>query len=564
MSKPEGSGGTAPGSPQSAPVESAASSRRLAGAALWLSLATLVSRVLGLVREQVFAALLGAGFFGDAFTMAFRLPNLLRDLFAEGALSAAFQPAFQAARKNEGVAAAGRLANLVGTCLLFVVSLVTLLGILFAPQMVAHWAQGFAPFPGKAELTVLLTRIMMPFLLLVSLAALAMGMLNAEERFTPPALAPALFNLATVITGLGLWGLGIGRSPGAAIAWAVATLLGGGLQLGLQLVPLYRSGYRFALALDFRHPGLRSVLKTMAPATIGLMATQVNIYVSSQFASSEQGAVSWLYYAFRLIQLPIGMFGVAVGTVALQRAADAASETDLKVAIEGVRTTMRRGLRLVTFYSLPTLVLFYVLSVPILGVIYQRGEFTAADTLATAAALRYYALGLVFYSAVKVIVPIFYALRATRVAVLSTVLTVLCSVLLNVALHPRFGYRALALSTSVGAAVNFFLLFAVFLRRYGGLLQLQAVLAVLRMAAAAAVMGLLLHALAPLCLGAAVSAEGFAAGPLHVPLWRSVAGLGVLTVAGGAGYALMCALMQVEEVAEVLAAVRRRVPGGRR
>jgi putative peptidoglycan lipid II flippase len=333
----------------------------------------------------------------------------------------------------------------------------------------------------------------------------------------------------------------------------VATLLGGGLQLGLQLVPLYRSGYRFALALDFRHPGLRSVLKTMAPATIGLMATQVNIYVSSQFASSEQGAVSWLYYAFRLIQLPIGMFGVAVGTVALQRAADAASETDLKVAIDGVRTTMRRGLRLVTFYSLPTLVLFYVLSVPILGVIYQRGEFTAADTLATASALRYYALGLVFY-----------ALRATRVAVLSTVLTVLCSVLFNFALHPRFGYRALALSTSVGAAVNFFVLFAVFLRRYGGLLQLQAVLAVLRMAAAAAVMGLVLHSLAPLCLGAAVSPEGFAAGPLHVPLWRSVAGLGVLTLAGGTSYALMCALMQVEEVHEVLAALRRRVPGGRR
>jgi putative peptidoglycan lipid II flippase len=533
----------------------------LAGAALWLSLATLVSRVLGLVREQVFAALLGAGFFGDAFTMAFRLPNLLRDLFAEGALSAAFQPAFQAARKNEGPAAAARLANLVGTCLLIVVGLLTLLGAVLAPQMVAHWAQGFAQIPGKAELTVLLTRIMMPFLLLVSLAALAMGMLNAEERFTPPALAPALFNLATVVTGLGLWGLGIGRSPGAAIAWAAATLLGGGLQLGLQLVPLVRSGYRPALAFDFSHPGLRSVVRTMAPATIGLMATQVNIYVSSQFASSEQGAVSWLYYAFRLIQLPIGMFGVAVGTIALQRAADAASESDLKVAIEGVRSTLRRGLRLVTFYSLPTLVAFYVLAVPILGLIYQRGEFTAADTLATATALRYYALGLVFYSAVKVIVPIFYALRAARVAVLATVLAVLCSVLFNFALHPRFGYRILALSTSVGAAVNFLVLFVVFLRRYGGLLQVQAVLAVLRMAAAAAVMGLVLHALAPLCLGAAVAAEGFSAGPQHVPLWRTLVGLGGLTAAGGLSYAVLCALMQVDEISDVMAAVRRRLPG---
>ncbi|HNN93354.1 MAG TPA: murein biosynthesis integral membrane protein MurJ [Pseudomonadota bacterium] len=553
-----------PPSPPPATPAPAAPPQRLAGAALWLSLATLVSRVLGLVREQVFAALLGAGFFGDAFTMAFRLPNLLRDLFAEGALSAAFQPAFQAARKQEGAAAAQRLANLVGTCLLFVVGLLTLLGVLFAPQMVAHWAQGFALIPGKTELTVLLTRIMMPFLLLVSLAALAMGMLNAQERFTPPALAPALFNLATVVTGLALWGLGIGRSQGAAVAWALATLLGGGLQLGLQLVPLHREGYRPRLAFDLRHPGLRTVVRSMAPATIGLMATQVNIYVSSQFASSEQGAVSWLYYAFRLIQLPIGMFGVAVGTIALQRAADAASESDLSVAIEGIRTTLRRGLRLVTFYSLPMMVLFYVLAVPILGIVYQRGEFRAEDTLATASALRYYALGLVFYSAVKVIVPIFYALRAARVAVLATVLTVLCSVAFNVLLHPRFGYRALALSTSVGAAVNFGVLFAVFMSRYGGLLQAQVVLAVLRMAAAATVMGLVLHALSPLCLGAAASAEGFMAGPSHVPLWRAILGLGVLGGAGGLSYALLCALMQVEEVGEVLATLRRRLPGARR
>ena len=177
----------------------------MAGAALLLSLATLLSRVLGLVREQVFAALLGAGFYGDAFTTAFRLPNLLRDLFAEGALSAAFQPAFQAARKNEGLVVAQRLANLVGTCLLIVVSALVILGVIFAPEMVQQWATGFSLVAGKAELTVQLTRIMMPFLLLVSLAALAMGMLNAEGRFTPPALAPALFNLATVLTGLGLW-----------------------------------------------------------------------------------------------------------------------------------------------------------------------------------------------------------------------------------------------------------------------------------------------------------------------------------------------------------------------
>jgi putative peptidoglycan lipid II flippase len=522
-------------------------------------LATLLSRVLGLVREQVFAALLGAGFYGDAFAMAFRLPNLLRDLFAEGALSAAFQPAFQAARKNEGLAAAQRLANLVATVLLVVVSVLVLCGIFFAPAMVNSWAAGFALVPGKSELTVLLTRIMMPFLLMVSLAALAMGMLNAEQRFIPPALAPSLFNLATVLTGLFLSLFGIGRSRGAATAWAVATLCGGALQLGLQLVPLYRSGYRFALAFDWRDSRLRGVIKAMAPATIGLMATQVNIYVSSQFASADQGAVSWLYYAFRLMQLPIGMFGVAVGTVALQRAADSASESDLKTALEGVRETLRRGLRLVTFYSLPTAVAFYVLAEPIVAIIFQHGVFTAQDTQATAVALRYYALGLLFYSAVKVVVPVFYALKLVRVAVLATVATVLANLLWNIALHPRYGYRALALGTSVAGAVNILVLLLVFLRRYGGLLQSGVVLALLRMAVAAAVMGLVLLTLAPLLLGPAMHAEGFLPGPLRVPLWRAIAGLGLLCGVGGLSYAALCGLMQVGEVGELLAALKRRV-----
>ena len=196
-----------------------------------LSVATLLSRVMGLVREQVFAALLGAGFYGDAFTMAFRLPNLLRDLFAEGALSAAFQPAFIEQKKHHSLEAAYRLANLVMTVLLLVVGGLVLLGIACSPQLVDSWAAGYAQTPGKAELTVLLTRIMMPFLLLVSLAAVAMGMLNAQQRFVAPALAPALFNLATIVVGGLLWGLKVGRTRGAAIAWAVATLLGGALQL---------------------------------------------------------------------------------------------------------------------------------------------------------------------------------------------------------------------------------------------------------------------------------------------------------------------------------------------
>lgn len=525
----------------------------MAVAALLLSLATLLSRVLGLVREQVFAALLGAGFFGDAFATAFRLPNLLRDLFAEGALSAAFQPAFQKTRKTEGLPAAQRLANLVATLLLCVVGALVLLGLLFAPQMVDTWATGFSSVEGKAELTVHLTRIMMPFLLLVSLAALAMGMLNAEGRFLPPALAPTLFNLATVVTGLCLWGFGIGAGRLAATAWAVATLCGGALQLGLQLFPLYRSGYRFVPAFDFRNARLREVLITLLPATVGLMATQVNLYISTNFASTEQGATACLYYAFRIVQLPIGMFGVAVGTIALQQAADSASEADLKVALDGVRQTLRRGLRLVTFYTVPTAVLFYLLADPLLALIYERGAFSADDTHRTAVALRHYTVGLAFYAAVKVVVPIFYALKLARVAVLATVLTVFVSVVCNVTLHPLFGYRMLALSTSIGAAVNLGFLLVVFARRFGGLFPQQTVLSFLRMAVSGVVMGVFVWFLSPFFWGTRAHID-------TGPVFCKGLGLALLSGLGALVYIGLCKWMRLSEVDDLFGALSRRLP----
>lgn len=526
----------------------------MAGAAGMLSVATLLSRVMGLLREQVFAALLGAGFYGDAFTMAFRLPNLLRDLFAEGALSAAFQPAFIEQKKHHSLEAAYRLANLVMTVLLLVVGALVLLGILYSPQLVDSWAAGYSQTPGKAELTVLLTRIMMPFLLLVSLAAVAMGMLNAQQRFLAPALAPALFNLATIVVGALLWSLKVGRTRGAAIAWAVATLIGGALQLGAQLVPLRRSGYRFRLLFDLRlrDPGLRSVLKTMAPATLGLVATQVNIFVSSSFASREDGAVTWLAVAFRLMQLPIGMFGVAVGTVALARAASSAAERDLAVAMDGVRDTLRRGLVLVAFWTLPTAAVLWVLAEPILRVIYQHGAFQASDTAAAAVALRYYALGLLAYSAVKVVAPVFYALKLTRVPMLATLLAVGVSVLWCVALHPIYGYRALALSTSITATVNLAVLLVSFSRRYGGLWQSHVLLSLARITVAATCAGLVMWTVLSSLLGTQTAA-------LSVPLGRTLGCLSLALVSGGTSYAVLCALMGVREVQEVGQVAGRRL-----
>jgi putative peptidoglycan lipid II flippase len=509
--------------------------------------AVLASRVLGLVREQAFAILFGAGRELDAFITAFRIPNLLRDLFAEGALSAAFQPAFAERLRLGGKAEAYRLASLVLTTLLVLVGLLTILGILFAPQLVATWAAGFSSVPGKTGLTVLLTRIMMPFLLLVSLAALAMGMLNAEERFLWPALAPALFNLSAIVGGGLLWALGERHSSAAAVAWAAFTLLGGALQLAAQLPALFRTGYRFALRLDlrFRDPGLRQILVTMVPATIGLMATQVNIYINSAFASQENGAVTWLNAAFRLLQLPIGMFGVAVGTVALVRYARSAAEGDAGEALQGVRETLVRAVRMVAFLTVPSSVGLWVLAEPIMALLYQHGAFHHADTLAAAAALRYYTVGLLAYAAVKVVAPVFYALKLVRVPVAATILAVLANVLFNVALFPRYGYRVLALGTSVAALVNLLVLAVAFQRRHGGLRRGDLWLALARVGTAAAVMGLVV-AVADGALVPLVGGLGPPGGTLP-SLCRVLVGVPL----GVAAYAGLGALMGLEEIAAI-------------
>ncbi|MCS6912065.1 MAG: murein biosynthesis integral membrane protein MurJ [Myxococcales bacterium] len=515
-----------------------------------ISAATLLSRVLGLVREQAFAALLGAGFHGDAFTMAFRLPNLLRDLFAEGALSAAFQPAFAERLRQGGRAEAYRLANRVLTVLLLVVGSLTLLGALLAPQLVGAWAAGYAAIAGKAELTVLLTRIMMPFLLLVSLAAVAMGMLNAEERFLPPALAPALFNLASIAGGALLWLSGQGAGRTAAIGWSLATLVGGALQLLVQLVPLRRAGFRLSLQLDLRDPHLRQMALTMVPAAVGLMATQVNIYVNSSLASTQDGAVTWLNVAFRLLQLPIGLFGVAVGTVALARYAHSAAEGDVGQALDGVRDTLRRALRMVSFLTLPTAVALWVLAEPIVTVLYEHGAFTHADTLAAAAALRLYSLGLLAYAAVKVVAPVFYALKLPRIPVAATGTAVAANVLLAVTLHRRYGYQVLALGTSVAAVANLAVLLRSFERRYGGALRPEVLLAMARIAGAALVMGGVVATLD----GAVGHASRAWGGGWPAALVR----LCVDVPVGAAVYGGLCWLMGLEEMRALVRRLGRR------
>jgi putative peptidoglycan lipid II flippase len=500
---------------------------------------TLVSRLLGLVREQVFAALLGDGLFADAFQVAFRIPNLLRDLFAEGALSAAFVPTYAKALVQEGRPRAFELARRLFTLLAVLLGVIVIVGILVSGPLVHLLAPGFERVPGKTEAAILLTRIMMPFLPLVSFAAVAMGMLNAEERFGIPALSPAMFNVATVAFGFLLLLAGFPIHQ-VAIGWAIGTLLGGLGQFAIQVPPLAKLGFRYRPEWAPGDPGIRQIAALMAPATVGLAAVQINIFVNSFFASFEPGAVSWLTYAFRILYLPIGIFGVAAGTVAASGLARRVAAGDL----DGVRSTLRESLSMLAFLTLPATVGLIVLAEPIVRLLYQRGRFDAGATAGTAAALSFYAVGLVAYTSVKVLAPAFYALGTPRVPLMASALAVSTNLAVNVALFRPFGFRAVALGTALGSILNAGFLAVAFERRMGGF-RGQALPGLLgRMALAAAAMapvcwlayrfledrvgthGLraqLLGGLAPVVVGVVV--YGLAAWLLRVPQATMLAGL---------------------------------------
>jgi len=509
-----------------------------------VSALTMVSRVLGLVREQVFAALLGDGHLADAFQIAFRIPNLLRDLFAEGALSAAFVPTYVQALIREGREAAFRLARRLATVVVLLLLAVVVLGVVFAGPLVTALAPGFRLTPGKVEATVLLTRVMMPFLPLVSLAALAMGMLNAEEKFGYPAFSPAMFNVATVAWGLVLLALSVPPEQ-VALGWALGTLMGGAAQFLVQVPPLWKMGFRYRPDWAPMDPGLRQVGRLMAPATIGLAAVQINIFVNSYFASYEPGAVSWLTYAFRILYLPIGVFGVAAGTVAASGLARRAAAGDL----DGVRSTLLRSLSMLAFLTLPATAGLLVLAEPIVRLLYERGQFNAASTEGTAAALTCYTLGLCAYTGVKVLAPAFYALGTPRVPLLASGLAVATNLGVNLVLFRPFGFRAVAVGTALGSIINAAFLAMVFERRVGGLRGQGLASRLLRMAVAALVMAPVAW-LSAKALGSALGSRGLMAQAVT----------GILPVVGGmVVYGALAWLLKVPEASALIEVVRRRV-----
>jgi putative peptidoglycan lipid II flippase len=389
--------------------------------ALIVGASVMGSRLMGVVREQIFAFMFGTTMFADAFIAAFRIPNLLRDLFAEGALSTAFTTTFTKTWEKEGEASAWHLARLVLSTLTLVLGFICVVCIILGPQVVDLTSSGWgAKQPETFALTVKMTRVLFPFILFVSLAAAVMGMLNARHIFGIPASASTVFNLVSVIGGAFFaclfepqahW-LHPHFGERAVMGWCLGVLLGGLAQLGMQLPALWKLGFRYKWQLDFRDSALRTVLILMVPSAIAGSAVQVNVLVNGQFASyiAGHGPVSWLYYAFRLVQLPIGIFGVAIATVTLPAVARQHALDDLKAFGKTVEDALRFGF----YLTLPASIGLAVVAQPVIQLIYEHGTFTAISTEQTALALQAYTIGLAGYSGIKILVPCFYAMQPPR------------------------------------------------------------------------------------------------------------------------------------------------------
>jgi len=525
-------------------------SSRLARSAGLISLAILASRLLGVARESVLASYFGASAPMDAYNVAFRIPNLLRDLFAEGAMTSAFVPAFTRVLQQRGREEAWRLGNLVINALLVITGTLAILGMVFAAPITAFIAPNFAQVPGKLELTTLLTQVMLPFLTTVAVAVAMMGMLNSLHRFFIPSLSPAMFNVATILCTVTLVPILRKLEWPPILAIGIGTLLGGLGQMAIQWPVLRREGFRYRPVLDFKDPELRRILRMMGPGTLGVAAVNINVLVNTYLAAAQQGAVSWLGYAFRLMYLPIGLFGVSIATAALPDLSRHASNGD----DAAIRRAVSSAIRLMLMLNVPAMIGLIVLAEPIVALLYQRGHFTDADTQATAAALRFYAPGLIGYSIVRIASPTFYSLGNSRTPVIVSVASVTVNLILNISLVRVMGFRGLALGTAIAALFNALALLWLLRGRLHGIEGGRVTVAFLKISGAAVVMGIV-AALVAAQLEVALPGSGEVARALRVAIAIASALVALVVSAR---------LLRIEEFTDATERVLRRVRPARR
>lgn len=518
-----------------------------------VSIAILCSRVLGLVRDQVLGGLFGMKYAG-IFTMAFRTPNMLRDLFAEGALSTAFVTTFSKKIKMEGDDAAWELGRKMMSLSLCFMTMVAAAGVALAPLIFPLLTLGWKD-ESSVALGIWLAQIMYPFITLVSLTALVMGMLNAKRVFFIPAVASAFFNLGCIIGGYACaWIIDAPFRNGVVTekslaGFAVGTLIGGAMQFAVQLPSLRRAGFRFGLDFNWKDSGVREVLHLMWPSLVAAGGTQVNVFLNSIFASftpGQEAAAGWLGYAQRLQQLPLGLFGVAVATVTLPMLS--------RLATEGItpafRAALAKGLRLVLFLTLPCAVGLALLSHEIISVIFEHGRVKAYDVAQTAAPLRAFAFGLVFYAAIKVLQPSFYTIGRRFIPMYTSLGVIAFTAAANAftVFVLKWDHTALAWGTAIGLVLNFGVLYACMRRFASGLETRLLMTAMGRIGTAVAIMS-------GICLAAKFT---FMADWAHLSFVFRCALLGVTISAGAAAYFAVTKMLKVEESGEFLSLLGRR------
>lgn len=411
---------------------------------------TVISRVFGLLRESVFAFLYGAGRSTDAFVAAFRIPNLLRDLFAETALSAAFVPILTAERQKSKEQQ-NLLASNVFNILLIVVGLIVALGIVLVPYLVKLIAFGFGDIPNKQALTASLAAIMFPFLLFVALAAWAMGYLNTEREFFFPSVAPAFFNIISIAIPLLSYTHFLRQGIDPIYAMAYGVLIGGLMQFLIQVPILFSKGFHYKLYVNFKDPSLHRILVLFVPVALGLAASRINVAVDTFLISFlEERSMTWLNYAFRIMHLPLGLFGIAVGTVALPTI----SKYVVEERFDEAKSTLFDSLQLVFFLTITTSIILAFLSQPITRLIYERGRFTSFDTYATTQALILYIIGVPFIAGIRNVAAVFYAYRDAKTPMYASFIAVGLHVIISLGFMRIIGFRAFPLATTVASFVN--------------------------------------------------------------------------------------------------------------
>src|SRR6266850_1726911 len=503
--------------------------RHLLKSASLISTLTILSRVFGYIRDSRIAFLLGAGTAADAYTTAYRIPNLLRRLVGEGAVSAAFIPVFSRYIAENKRKDAWEFANTMLTLIAIFLTAFTVAGIVFSPFIVRLFASGFGDTPGKLELTATLNRIMFPYIFLISLSALSMGILNSFHRFGAPAFAPVVLNLTMI--AFSFFGSLLGD---VTRTLAAGVVVGGMLQLGMQVPQLLRSGWHIRFKIDFSNPGVRQVAKLMVPVIFGVGIVQINVLVGTQFASYlEEGSVTAIYIADRVMELVLGGYAVAVSTVILPLLSRQAALGQM----DELKKTLNFAARIILFITLPATVGLIILRQEIIEVLFQHGDFEATSTALTAWALPFFAIGLSAFSMVKIIVPAFYALQDTRTPVKIALVAMFLNIALNFVFIRPLENGGPALAASAAAFFNSFSLLAIFYRRYGSFGVWDILWSALKAGIASLALGFVVYAL--------IHWPGFYTGRMT----QKAIALAATILAGTATYFAGASLLNIREMA---------------